>query len=81
MKNIKQIFIFILILLMSIIIFQNLRQVDTKILFYTITLPHSILLFFMVLIGFVLGIMTSFRFTKRKKKSKPPSPEESQMKK
>ncbi len=81
MQKIKQIFVLILILLISIIIFRNLQPIETDILFYKFTLPHSILLFFMVLIGYVIGIMASFRLTRRKKKSKPSSSEESQVKK
>jgi uncharacterized integral membrane protein len=79
MKNIKHILVLIISVLILIIIFQNLQYVETRILFLTITLPRSVLLFIMAAIGFLLGIMTSFLF-KRKKKSKSPSSEENQAK-
>ncbi|MBN2029887.1 DUF1049 domain-containing protein [bacterium] len=75
MKKIKQILMLIVTCLILIIIFQNLQYVETRILFFTIILPRSVLLFFMALIGFVLGIMTSF-FLRRKKKPQPLPSEE-----
>lgn len=58
----------LLVVVAIIIMFQNTEAVQTKILFFTLTLPRIILLFLTMLIGFVLGILVSYRMTKRKKK-------------
>lgn len=68
MKKIKQFLILIVSCLILIIIFQNLQYVETRILFFTLILPRSVLLLFMVLIGYAMGIVTSFFLKKRKKK-------------
>ena len=40
-----------------IIIIQNIRDVQTDILFWTISLPHIFLLFIVFVIGILVGMM------------------------
>jgi putative membrane protein len=78
MHRFKLISIAILILLGVIIVLQNTQTVETRLLFFTLTMPRAILLMGTTLIGFALGVLVSFFFKLRDKPRKPPeaSPEE-----
>ena len=71
MKNVKNIFVFVLAMVGIIIAFQNTDQVETQILFFTITMPRAVLLFLTLLIGFITGMMVTFiissKWSSRKK--------------
>ena len=69
MNRFKMISIAILTIVGVIIILQNTEQVETKLLFLSITMPRAILLMGTTLIGFALGILVSF-FFQRKEQSK-----------
>ena len=69
MNRFKMISIAILTILGVIIILQNTEQVETKLLFLSITMPRAILLMGTTLIGFALGILVSF-FFQRKEQTK-----------
>jgi lipopolysaccharide assembly protein A len=72
MKRFKLISITILILLGIIIILQNTEQVETKLLFVSITMPRAILLMATTLIGFALGILVSLFFQRKDQPQKLP---------
>ncbi len=55
----KIIIVLVLILLFLIILAQNTQVVNFRILFWTISMSQIILLAFSVLIGFVIGYLTS----------------------
>ena len=65
MKRFKMISIAVLAVLGVIIILQNTEQVETKILFFSITMPRAILLMGTTLIGFALGILVALFFPKK----------------
>jgi uncharacterized integral membrane protein len=67
MERFKMISIAVLVLLGVVIILQNTAQVETKILFLTITMPRAILLMGTTLIGFALGVLVSFYFQRKGK--------------
>ena len=69
MNRFKMISIAILALLGIIIILQNTEQVETRLLFLSITMPRAILLMGTTLIGFALGVLVSL-FFKRKEHPK-----------
>ena len=73
MNRFKMISIAVLTLLGVIIILQNTAQVETRILFLTISMPRAILLMGTTLIGFALGILVSF-FFQRKDQSQEETP-------
>ena len=72
MKRFKLISIAILILLGIIIILQNTEQVETKLLFVSITMPRAILLMGTTMIGFALGILVSLFFQRKNQPQKLP---------
>ena len=67
MNKTKLILIGVLIIIVAIIILQNTQSVDTKILFFTLTMPRAVLLLLMSLIGFVIGIFTVFHYISKRK--------------
>jgi uncharacterized integral membrane protein len=71
MERFKMISIGILALLGVIIILQNTTPVETKLLFFSITMPRAILLMVTTLIGFALGVLVSF-YAQRKKETNEP---------
>ncbi len=50
----------IALLLVIIIVFQNMEDVDTKILFIDVTMPNAVLLGITFLIGTSVGLLTAF---------------------
>ena len=68
MQRIKLIVIVALILVGVVIVLQNTEQVETRILFVTITMPRAVLLFGTTLIGFALGVLVSFTMTRQGEK-------------
>lgn len=66
MKRIKLIGIGVLVLLIIIVVFQNTERVDTKLLFFTITMPRALLLAATAAIGFIVGLMSSLKIRKSK---------------
>ncbi|MBN2105044.1 hypothetical protein JW835_13465 [bacterium] len=57
MSKIKIILISVIVILSLIIILQNMKAVETKILFFTIIMPRIVFLLFMMGVGFILGII------------------------
>jgi len=55
----------ILGLLVLIIVLQNTEPVETRILFFSITMPRAVFLVGTTLTGFALGVLTSFYLTRR----------------
>jgi uncharacterized integral membrane protein len=51
-------------LLLLVIILQNTAAVETKVLFVTLTMPRAVLLLGTTLVGFILGVLMSFRLAK-----------------
>ena len=70
MKNAKTILIAVAALLGIIIILQNTESVQTKILFMTIIMPRAVLLFVTLLLGVIIGVLSSFWFGRKKKSDK-----------
>ena len=53
-----------------IVALQNTQTVETKILFATIAMSRALLLFVTMLIGFGLGIVSTYHYLQRPKKEK-----------
>lgn len=64
----KVIISLILGFIILIVIIQNVREVPTDILFWSVTLPHIFLLFVVFVIGVLLGMMLPGLMTKKSKK-------------
>lgn len=69
MEKAKVVFAAIAMLLTLIVVLQNTETVETSILFMTISLPRAALLFGTMVIGFLLGVLTSGRILARKQRA------------
>ena len=56
-----------LAIVLVIVILQNTQQVETKILFLTMTMPRAVLLFAAIVVGWVLGLLTGGRWMRKVK--------------
>ncbi|MBL6968469.1 MAG: LapA family protein [Desulfobacteraceae bacterium] len=61
MNKTKLVVILVLAVVGTIAVVQNTGVVETRILFFSVRMPHIVLLLSMTLIGFVLGILVSIR--------------------
>ena len=69
MSKTKAVIIAVVGLLVLIIVLQNTQAVETKLLFFSVTMPRAVLLFGTMLIGFALGVLTASRIGRRRKES------------
>jgi uncharacterized integral membrane protein len=68
MKQAKLVIIAVLIVLTIVVILQNTEEVDTRILFVTVTMPRALLLLVTFLIGAVSGMAVAAWWHRRKKR-------------
>lgn len=61
LRNAKIVGIALSVVVVLILVIQNRADVDTRILFVTITMPRAVLLLMMLAVGFVLGLLTAVR--------------------
>jgi uncharacterized integral membrane protein len=66
MKNVRLIVSAIVVVLVIIVMLQNTEQVQTQLLFASITMPRAILLASTMLIGFVIGLLVAGRARRKK---------------
>lgn len=66
----KVIISLVLGIVILIIIIQNVRDVQTDILFWTISLPHIFLLFIVFIIGILVGMMLPGLMSKKQEVEK-----------
>ena len=59
MKNMKLIAILALALILGIVVVQNRAPVETRILFFTVSMPHVLLLALTTAGGFCLGLLVA----------------------
>ena len=65
LSRIRLIGVSVLVLLTVIVVLQNTESVETKLLFFTIAMPHAALLFGALAIGFSSGVLVSNRLLNR----------------
>lgn len=65
MKNLKIVLVAIVAVLTLVVVLQNTAQVETRLLFVTVTMPRAILLAVTLLIGFVIGLLLGPRLSKK----------------
>lgn len=70
MKKFKIIVILVVLLLALIVILQNSRVVETKILFWSFNLPRAFLLFLTFMFGFIAGLLVVIRFEGKARKKR-----------
>ena len=66
MKNLKLIAAVVVGILVVIVMLQNTHEVETRLLFVTITMPRAVLLLVTLVIGFVIGLLVSGRLRAKK---------------
>ncbi|MGK0236770.1 MAG: putative integral membrane protein [Candidatus Pelagisphaera sp.] len=54
-------------ILSIVVFFQNTESVDTRILFFVVSMPRAFLLLCATLVGFMTGIACTLVFTKNRK--------------
>ena len=70
MKNVKIILIILFLSLAVVVSLQNKQEVETKILFTTITMPRVLLLLSTLTLGFFVGLRTASLIRRKSGKSK-----------
>jgi len=70
MKNVKIILIILILSLAVVVSLQNKQEVETKILFTTITMPRVLLLLSTFALGYIGGLITTSIFRRKSGKSK-----------
>ena len=70
MKNIKLFLIILFLSLAVVVSLQNKQEVETKILFTTITMPRVLLLLSTLTLGFFIGLITASLIRRKSGKSK-----------
>ena len=66
-KQVKMFGSALLALLGFIVILQNTGPVETRVLFFTIKMPQAVFILGIALVGFALGVLVSFSFTRKKR--------------
>ena len=66
MSRIKLMAILVLAVLAVIVVLQNTQEIETRLLFVTVTMPRAVLLLVTTVIGFVLGVLVSLAVAKKK---------------
>ncbi len=59
MNKAKHVLWIVLLVLGIIVILQNTSAVETKVLFFTITMPRAVLLLVTAVIGYAVGALTT----------------------
>jgi len=67
MDKAKLIIALLIAIVTVIVVLQNTEAVETRLLFVTVTMPRVLMLFLMLVIGFILGIITSLSRTRKNK--------------
>ena len=65
MKRLKMFGTLTLVVLILIVVFQNVQQVETHFLFASVKMPRALLLLVTLLIGFVLGTVFAGKLRKK----------------
>ena len=68
MQKVKISAIAVLAMLVLIVVLQNTESVETKILFFSITMPRAALLFGNLVVGFIVGVFTASKVLARVRK-------------
>lgn len=64
-KKVKMIATVVLSILALVIILQNVQSVETKLLFIKVSMPQAFLLLLIFLLGFVVGAISTLKFSKK----------------
>lgn len=65
MGRLKMVLAFLLALTVIVLIVQNTKSMETRVLFYTVETPLALLLGLTGLAGFAMGVLTSLSVSRR----------------
>ena len=71
MNKLKLVGIACIVLTIVVVVLQNTQTVETKLLFFTVTMPNAALLFGTLIIGFAIGVITAGHIVSRAKRVPP----------
>ena len=71
MNKLKLLGIACLVLIVVVVVLQNTQTVETKLLFFTVTMPNAALLFGTLIIGFAIGVITAGHIVSNVKRRPP----------
>ena len=70
-SKLKIVGVAVIALIVVVVVFQNTQSVETKLLFFTVTMPNAALLFGTLIIGFAIGVLTAGHIVSRAKRGPP----------
>ena len=71
MNKLKFVAIAVIALVAVIAVLQNTQEVETTLLFFTVTMPNAALLFGTLVIGFAIGVLTAGHIVSTAKRGPP----------
>ena len=71
MNKLKLVGIACIVLMIVAVVLQNTQTVETKLLFFTVTMPNAALLFGTLIIGFAIGVITAGHIVSSAKRVPP----------
>ena len=71
MNKVKVVVIAVLALLAVVVVLQNTQDVETEVLFLTLTMPNAALLFGTLIVGFTIGVLTAGHIVSNAKRRLP----------
>ncbi|MCJ8500901.1 LapA family protein [Desulfatitalea alkaliphila] len=76
MTKVKLVIALVVVVLMTIVIYQNLEPMEARLLFTTIAMPRAALLGITLLIGIAAGVALTLVISARRRRSEPTEPTE-----
>lgn len=70
-NKLKIVGIAVVVLIVVIVVLQNTQDVETRLLFLSVTMPKASLLFGTLIIGFAIGVLTAGHIVSRAKRVPP----------
>ena len=70
-SKLKAVGIAVIVLIVVVVVLQNTQAVETKLLFFTVTMPRAALLFGTLIIGFAIGVLTAGHIVSSAKRGPP----------
>lgn len=70
-NKLKIVGIAVIVLIVVIVVLQNTQAVETKLLFFTVTMPNAALLFGTLIVGFAIGVLTAGHIVSNAKRKLP----------
>ena len=70
-NKLKIVGVAVIALIVVVVVLQNTQSVETRLLFFTVTMPNAALLFGTLIIGFAIGVLTAGHIVSAAKRGPP----------